>query len=78
MFAHNEREDCEIITGLKEYPGMKVLMNCDGDIVLIVPADWEDDQIWMALDFANHAYLSGKKVGSNETIREFRRQLGIG
>ena len=62
---------------LEEYPGLAVLMDCDGEIVFTVPEDWTDHQIYKALSIANNAFRYGKEVGVIEKVQEIKEVLGV-
>ena len=75
MYAY--QEDCAVERNLEEYPGMAVLMDCDGHALMVVPDTWEDHQLFTALALANDAFRYGKKVGRNEMVADVHKLLEI-
>lgn len=69
--------DCRVERGLDDYPGQAILMDCDGEVLLVVPDTWEDHHLFTALDFANQAFRRGKDVGRNEIISGFKRLMEL-
>lgn len=49
----------------------------DGVRIWSFPAEWSDDQIKLALSFANHAYARGVQVGLDRKAGEIRSALGL-
>jgi len=73
--------DAKIIEDEREFTkGEKLLYNCDGDILFAFPGpgEWADEQIMMALDFANEAFAAGVRYGRTEKAYEVRKALGMG
>lgn len=78
MEKYREEDDCGIERNNEHFPGMAVLMDCDGDVLLSVQADkWTDSQIVTALSLINKFYGIGYGAGENEKAREIRRALMI-
>lgn len=53
------------------------LFDRDG-FVFSFPASWTDDQVKLALRFANYRYDRGVKVGKRRKVQEIRASLEIG
>lgn len=76
-------EDCEIIRPDSEWedmarPGLARLCSSDDDYCYFsFPESWTDDQIKIALDFANIAHDVGYKSGKSAKAREIREALGL-
>ena len=77
MEYYRHKDDCNIDRDHPEYPASAVLMDCDGEIVCRFDEDWTNDQIWMALAFANRAYDIGFHIGGNVKASEIRRVIGL-
>lgn len=71
------KKDCSVERNLDKYPGMAVLMDCNGDILLIVPDTWKDCQLFTALEFANRAFRNGERMGRNDMIMRFKQLMEI-
>lgn len=72
------REDCTIDRNHSNYPTSAVLFDCDGEVVFEVSKNWTDDQIWKALEFANHAFKRGYYVGSADRAKAIKKLLDVG
>ncbi len=59
--------------------GEKLLYSCDGDLLFAFPGpgEWTDEQIMIALDFANQAFERGVIFGRSEKAYEMRKALGM-
>lgn len=55
-----------------------VLMDNDGAFSRPFPSSWSDENILLALEFANQAYEIGRAVGVWEAQTAMRTALGIG
>lgn len=53
------------------------LFDEDG-FVFSFPGDWTDEQVKVALRFANHSYDRGIRVGNRRKAQEIRAALEIG
>lgn len=69
-FAH--KNDCEII---RDNPNTAIMRDCEGTTIIEVPADWTDDQLWMALSLMNKAYRRGVDLGRFAKAQEIRKVI---
>lgn len=70
--------DIRIDRDNKRYPASAVVFNADGDFIFRFDKDWSDDQIKVAVDFANTAYAKGVATGAASKLREIQSALGVG
>lgn len=77
MEKYVHQSDCEIERDHADYPASAALLDFEGEVVYRFDEDWSDDQIWMALAFANKLYDAGVKIGKEDKAREIKRALGI-
>jgi len=75
--AYAHREDCFIDRKHSLFPNSAVLFDADGGMLWRFDADWTDDQIWTALEFANKCYLHGTITGERAKAHEIRTALEL-
>ena len=71
------KEDCSILRDIPDQPQMAAIIDCDGEYIQFFPASWTDNQIWLALNFANSAHKRGVALGEYQKTREVCSVLGI-
>ena len=75
MAVLTDRDDCRIV---RDDTNIVVkVFDCDGDVVLVAPQSFTDEQVWHTLALMNHAYAKGHKAGGEEFRREFRALIGV-
>lgn len=75
FFIH--AEDCDIERDSLHPTRSADLVDREGGCIYHFNENWSDDQIWMALDFANQLYEKGRKIGRAEKAREIRSALEL-
>jgi len=55
----------------------KLLLDQEGNLIWRFPGDWTENQIKIALEFANHAYGIGHCRGWKVALRAVRKAIGI-
>lgn len=55
----------------------KLLLDPEGNLIWRFPGDWTENQIRIALEFANHTFGIGHARGWASALREVRKALGI-
>ncbi|MDD5305573.1 MAG: hypothetical protein PHS14_20940 [Elusimicrobia bacterium] len=60
-----------------DLPEIARLRNTEGDKLFDFPAAWTNDQIMIALDFANKAFERGLALGRADKAFEIRKALGM-
>lgn len=71
VYAH--REDCSIDRTTESTSAL--LRNSEGDVLQRFHPSWSDEQIFLALSFANRAYASGVAVGKWQKANEIKKAL---
>jgi len=69
-------QDCEIVRGQDDYPGMAILFEA-GEYILAFSEDTEDRFIETAVRLANKAYRDGFSAGPYAKLREIKKVLEI-
>jgi len=69
-FECNIERDSEYAILRHNYKGIICSFPC-------FPADWSDEQIYFALQFANKVYSEGVEYGSKMKADEIRKTLGL-
>jgi hypothetical protein len=77
LMKYRHKEDCIIDREHAKATGIALLIDCDGDVVFQVSAEWSDNQIWRALELQNEAYAIGVQVGQAQKVREIQKALHI-
>ena len=77
MEKFRHEEDIEIIRNHPLHVGMAIMMDCDGDIFLVVPESWTDPQILTAFRFGNRLYGLGHQHGQKAKTDEMKKVLEI-
>ena len=70
-------EDYEIVEDPPDKPYRKIVMDCDGETLLIVDAEWPDEHIHAAMRLANRAHADGVKKGRSDAQRQIREAMGL-
>lgn len=76
MKTYATRNHCTIDRNNDYSKGSAVLLDEEGEVLWCFPWEWSDDQVWLALDFANRAYDSGFSSGKFLQQFEIRKALG--
>jgi hypothetical protein len=69
------KEDCHVERTENNTGQVAELYDSEGDMVWSFPANFTDEQIMDALEFANHAYKFGVGIGYERKAEEIRRIL---
>lgn len=71
VYAH--QEECSIDRTTE--PTSALLRNCEGDVLQRFHPIWSDEQIFLALSFANRTYERGVAVGKWQKANEIKKAL---
>lgn len=77
MGKYRYKEDCRVERTENVTGQVAELYDSEGDKVWTFPAAFTDEQIMVALEFANHAYKFGIGIGAERKAEEIRRVLGV-
>lgn len=61
----------------EEFYDSAVLEDPTGDVKYVFDSDWTDEQIMMAVDFANDTYELGQRHGKLQLKRDIRNLLAM-
>jgi hypothetical protein len=74
---YRHKEDCHVERAEKKGCPVAELYDCEGEKVWDFPGSFTDEQIMVALAFANHTFKAGINIGVERKAEEIRRVLGV-